>query len=52
MHKNMWCPRTEEAIELSKKNNSTGNLDSNLNFATVYLDSFGPGMVGEVNEAF
>lgn len=29
-----------------------GNLDSNSNFTIVYLNTFGPGMAEEVDEAF
>lgn len=29
-----------------------GNLDPNSDFTTVYLNSFGPGMADEVDEAF
>lgn len=48
----MWHSRTGEAMQFSKKNDSIGNSNSNLNFTTASLTSFGPGMVDEVDEAF
>lgn len=48
----MWHSRTGKVMKVSQKDDSIGNLDSNSNFITVYLTSFGPGMVNEVDEAF
>lgn len=38
-------------MQISKKDDSVGNLDASSNSTTIFLASFGPGMVGEGDEA-